>query len=71
MSNVERETVHLLANSGMNISRAAKILGCSRKTVYDRLRNIKNKTGKDPADFWELHSLLENERREDDKDRGD
>lgn len=54
----ERQTLRLIALSGMNIARAAEILGCSRKTVYDRLRNIENKTGVDPTDFWGLHKLL-------------
>lgn len=54
----ERQTINLLANSGMNVSRAAEVLGCSRKTVYDRIRTIKNKTGKDPTDFWDLYSLV-------------
>lgn len=58
----ERETMNLLANSGMNVSRAAEILGCSRKAVYDRIRTVRNKTGKDPTDFWDLHDLITNSR---------
>ena len=57
---VERETLNLLANAGMNMSRAAELVGCSRKTVYDRVRSVKNKTGKDPADFWDMHDLVTN-----------
>lgn len=67
LNNMERATLRLLANSGMNVSRAAEILGCSRKTVYDRIRTITNKTGKDPTNFWDLHELL-SERSEDGKE---
>lgn len=63
LNSVEWATLRLLASGGMNVSRASEILGCSRKTIYDRIRNIKNKTGKDPTDFWDLHDLL-TERRE-------
>lgn len=59
LNKMERATLRLLANSGMNVSRAAEILGCSRKTVYDRIRTITNKTGLDPTNFWDLHDLLE------------
>ena len=54
----ERETIVLMADNGMNVSRVAEEIHYSRQTVYDRLRNIKAKTGIDPADFWGLHRLL-------------
>ena len=66
LNHVEWATLRLLASGGMNVSRTSEILGCSRKTIYDRIRNIKNKTGKDPTDFWDLHELL-TERREDEE----
>lgn len=56
---VERETIWLLASYGMSISRVAKAMLCSRATVYNRMRNIENKTGLDPANFWGLKALLE------------
>ena len=64
----ERQTLRLIALSGMNIAKAAEILGCSRKTVYDRLRNIENKTGVDPTDFWGLHKLLAMSAQDDAQD---
>ena len=70
LNHVEWATLRLLANSGMNVSRASEILGCSRKTVYDRIRTITNKTGRDPTNFWDLHELL-TDRSEDDQDRND
>ena len=64
----ERQTLRLIALNNMNIARAAEILGCSRKTVYDRLRNIENKTGVDPTDFWGLHELLAMSAQDDEQD---
>jgi DNA-binding PucR family transcriptional regulator len=58
LTEAEKQTLVLLADSGLNISRAAETIGLSRKSVYDRLRNIENKTGIDPTDFWGLHKLL-------------
>lgn len=61
----ERETLWLLADNGMNISRVAEASYYSRRTIHDRLRSIKSKTGIDPKDFWGLHRLLtmiENEK---------
>ena len=58
LNEAEKETLLLISRSGMNISKAAETLGCTRKTVYDRLRTIENKTGIDPSDFWGLHKLL-------------
>ena len=55
----ERETIILMASHGMNVYRVAKASFCSRKTVYDRLRNIHHKTGINPADFWGLKKLVE------------
>lgn len=68
LSPAERETITLMADHGMNVTRVAAASYYSRQTVYDRLRNIKNKTGIDPTDFWGLHrllTLLETEREED------
>ena len=61
----ERETLMLLADNGMSITRVAEASYYSRQTIYDRLSSIKFKTGIDPQDFWGLHRLLtliENER---------
>ena len=58
LTEAEKQTLVLLANSGLNISRAAETIGLSRKSVYERLRNIENKTGIDPTNFWGLHKLL-------------
>lgn len=58
LSPAERETLRLLADNQMNVSKVAEISHYSRKAIYERTRNIKAKTGIDPLDFWGLHRLL-------------
>ena len=53
----EKETIREMASCQMNISRVAEKLGCSRNAIYNRLRNIENKTGLDPTDFYGLLKL--------------
>lgn len=54
----EIETLFLMADNGMSVPRAAKAGFYNRKTIYERLRNIKAKTGIDPRDFYGLQILL-------------
>ena len=54
----ERETINLLADNAMNVSRVAAETYYSRKAIYERVRNIRAKTGINPLDFWGLHRLL-------------
>lgn len=63
----ERETLNLLADNSMNVSRVAAETYFSRKAIYDRIRNIRAKTGLNPLDFWGLHRLLEQIEREEDE----
>lgn len=58
LTDPEKETLTLLADNGMNITRVAECSYYSRPTVYERLRSIKAKTGINPTDFWGLHRLL-------------
>ena len=60
----EWETLIALADYGMNISEVAKKTYCSRQNVYYRLRQIENKTGICPLDFWGLKRLLESYGKE-------
>lgn len=67
LSEAEKETLFLLADNGMNVARTAVAGFCDRKTVYERLRNIKKKTGVDPRDFyglWNLLQMVKGERNE-------
>ena len=63
----ERETINLLADNAMNVSRVAAETYYSRKAIYERIRNIRAKTGINPLDFWGLHSLIKQIEREEDE----
>lgn len=54
-----RDTVAAYARSDMRMSRAAKELHLSRRAVEERLRRIRNETGRDPRRFFDLVALLE------------
>ena len=43
---------------GMSITKTAIATHLSRKTVYNRIDRIKEKTGCDPLDFFGLYKLL-------------
>lgn len=73
LTQAERETLILLADNRMSVAEVARECYYSRKTIYDRIRTIKAKTGIDPLDFWGLHRLLtiaENEKEEEERDKG-
>ena len=59
LTDKEKETIRLMAECSMNISTVSYMSHCSRKSIYERLRNIQNKTGKDPNYFWDLLALIE------------
>lgn len=68
----EIETLFLMADNGMNVAKAANAGFYNRKTIYERLRNIKAKTGIDPRDFYGLLKLLQmvkGEKHEGDRDQ--
>lgn len=60
-----------LANNGMIVSKAALEAKVSRKTAYKRIDLIKQKTGHDPLDFFDLCKLfvfvVKTERKKDGK----
>lgn len=64
----EIETLFLMADNGMNVAKAAKAGFYNRKTIYERLRNIKAKTGIDPRDFYGLWTLLQRVKGERDEE---
>lgn len=59
LTDKEKETIRLMAECSMNISTVSYMSRCSRKSIYERLRSIRNKTGKDPNYFWDLLALIE------------
>lgn len=54
----ERKTLLLLADNGMNVTRASEASFISRASIYNRIMSIRAKTGIDPQDFWGLSLLL-------------
>ena len=51
------EVINAFAFAGMSKAKAAKMLGCHYQNVYHHLAMIKERTGKDPNDFFDLHDL--------------
>lgn len=47
-----------LANNGMNVSRAARELWMHRNNVAHHMERIKEITGKDPRNFYDLVELV-------------
>ena len=47
-----------LANNGMNVSRAAKSLYFCHSNILYHIKKIKEKTGLDPRDFYDLCELV-------------
>ena len=71
LTKTERETLLLMANNGMNVTRVARAGFSNRTHIYEHLRNIKLKTGVDPMDFWGLLKRLMMIREEKEKCKND
>lgn len=54
-----RRVVEALAESSMVPAEAARKVGCSRSTMSRRIEKIRELTGKDPLDFFQLRELLQ------------
>lgn len=54
----EKEAIIAYADSNMNGSRTGKKIFLHRNSVYYRLRNVKEKTGLDPFNFYDLVKLV-------------
>lgn len=57
LTDKQREVVHAIAFANMNIAEAARMLGCHRNTMPWHIEKIKEKTGLNPLDFFDLHEL--------------
>ena len=57
--------VQTLADHDLNILAAGRALHMSKSSVYYHAKKIKNQTGLDPHNFYDLHELLYLEIRED------
>ena len=58
LNGLEVHTLKTFDDCQMNISRASEKLRCSRKTAYNRMREILNKTGINPLEYAGLQELL-------------
>ena len=59
ISKMDIKVVFALADSGLNPSRAARKLFVHRNTVLHHIGEVKNYTGLDPLDFYDMTKLLE------------
>lgn len=55
----QKEIILALADNGMRIRRAADAMYCNHAGLYHHMNNIKDRTGLDPRDFWDLIKLVE------------
>lgn len=64
ISKMDIKVVFALADCGLNPSRAARKLFVHRNTVLHHTGEIKNYTGLDPLDFYDMVELLERFKEE-------
>ena len=64
ISKMDIKVVFALADSGLNPSRAARKLFVHRNTVLHHIGEVKNYTGLDPLDFYDMTKLLERFKEE-------
>ncbi len=57
LTDKQRDIISALAFSSMNVSAAARMLGCARSNILWHIEKIKEATDKDPQDFFDLHDL--------------
>lgn len=58
LTDTQKEIICVFAESGMNRTEASRRLFRHYNTVYYQLIRIKEKTGLNPWDFFDLHELL-------------
>ena len=51
------KVINALAFSSMNVSAAHRTLGCARNNMEWHINRIKELTGLDPRNFFDLHEL--------------
>ena len=59
LTNIQREVISALAFANMNAAGAGRLLGKHRNSVTWHIEQIKNQTGLNPLDFFDLHELFE------------
>lgn len=63
MTRLEAKIVIGLAKNGLNYSKTAKALYVCRNTVRYHVENIRESTGKDPRDFYDMIDLEKEARK--------
>ncbi len=66
ISKTEVKIILALAKCGLNPSRAARKLNIHRNTVIYHIGEIRDFTGLDPSDFYDMAKLLERFKEEKD-----
>ena len=59
LTDKQREVVLAFADCGMNVSKASKKIFRDRNTVLYHVKRIREATGKDPMNFYDLVELVE------------
>ena len=54
-----RETLMALADHGLRIADAAQSIYLSRNALVHRVKVIRDATGLNPLDFWDMQKLVE------------
>ena len=58
MTKLQAEAIMALANNGLKIKRAANQTYRNPGTIRHHINAIKEKTGLDPRDFWDMQKLV-------------
>lgn len=58
LSERQIEIISALAFGNMNIAAAARMIGCHRNTLVWHIEQIRQITGKNPMDFFDLMDLF-------------
>lgn len=58
MSIPERDFIKAMADNGLVRTRAARAMYVSRNALDYRIAKIKQRTGLDPNDFWDMQKLV-------------
>lgn len=59
MDELDFDIILSLADNNMNITKVARIKYMHRNTVVYHINKVKNITGLDPTNFYDLHKLVE------------
>ena len=59
MDEWDAEIIIALADNNMNITEASKVLYVHRNTVEYHIRKVRQSTGLNPTNFYDLHKLVQ------------